>query len=339
MARDDSIDVRPGRLRAMPWEKFKAEVLALYAPGQCAAGTARQMAAALELAGSVAGEDGEPMVRTTADLTVALIARIVATRPPEHAPHTTWNLLRKLARACNLAVRSGRLRVSPFALKPVKKWVAVPPPAGKRHLSRAELGTLLARLAAEEGDGRKGWKLWKARRIRAMVAVAAHTGLRASELFRLHVEDVDLAARIIHVRPRGPSGRLKTANSAAPVPMPAALVPIVEAWLSHRLDPPCFPPPEQVPWLWPGCRGRGPWTAGPPGAKPLDVLKAVAGRAGIAGVTWQALRRSLATHLEAAGLGGAMIARILRHTEEVDRKYYRHADADNLRGAVEGFSL
>lgn len=275
------------------------------------------------------------MVKTTGDLTLGLIARIVTTRPADQSPHTTRSLLRHISVVANIAVRSGWLRVSPFAIKPLGKWVAWSAPAGKRHLSRQEMAALLARLEAETQDGRTGWRLWKARRMHAMGAVAALGGLRAGELFRLHAADVDFGARIIHLVPR--ERRFKTHRSAAPVPMPPQLVPVLEGWLAHRLDPPIFPPADKIPWLFPGARGRGPWTSGPADAKPLDVLRDVGIRAGVKGVTWQVLRRSLATHLEAAGVPAVVIARILRHSETVDAVWYRQADVANLRDAVAGF--
>jgi integrase len=316
-------------IRPAAWADFRAELLSLYRPPLRAVATHRAMAQTLDELAALG-------VATTADLTVGLIARFVAGRPAEESPNTTIKHLRQIRAMVNFALRSGRLERSPFQIRPAGSWVRAARPAGKRHLTRAELAALLGRLGAEAAAGRKGWRSWKARRIHAMAAVAAYTGLRRGELYHLHVEDVDLPGRIIHVRPRH---TLKTSSSAQPVPMPEALVPILEGWLAARLDPPVFPPASEVPWLWPACRGRGPWTDGPPGHKPLDVLQAVASRAGVEGVTWHALRRSLATHLEGAGVGPAMIARILRHSERVDSEWYRQADAANMRRAVEGFEL
>ena len=97
-----------------------------------------------------------------------------------------------------------------------------------------------------------------------------------------------------------------------------------------------MPPAAEVPFLWPGTYGRCPYRDGGPGISPLDVLKDAGTRAGVAGVTWQVLRRSLATALEGAGVPPGTIARVLRHSEEVSKLYYRQADHDTIRAAVSG---
>ena len=66
----------------------------------------------------------------------------------------------------------------------------------------------------------------------------------------------------------------------------------------------------------------------------MGQLKAAARRAGVERVTWQAIRRSLSVRLEAHGAGSATISRILRHSEEVDAKWYRDADEEDLRAIV-----
>ena len=80
---------------------------------------------------------------------------------------------------------------------------------------------------------------------------------------RLHVADLDRDGGIINLVPRTSTGRLKTEDSAQPVCAPAALHPILEAWLTHRLDAPAgFVMPAEVPWLFPGSTRIGPWTTG-----------------------------------------------------------------------------
>jgi integrase len=325
----DSEDLSLGiRIRPIAWEQFTAELLALYEPPLRAAATRRQMKHYLELA-AAAG------VKTTADLTPAAIARVIACRPPGEAPRTTAAVLRCLRVAANVAVRSGYLMVSPFSIRPVGAWVRVGAPAPRRHLSHKELSALLAHLKAECDDGRVGWARWKSQRLYGMAATAAYAGLRASELFHLEVADIALAERIISVHPRV-DHKLKTTRSAQPVPICDALAGILEAWLAVRLSPPTFPPPDQVPWLWPGCRGRSAWMSGPSDAKPVEVLAAAANRAGIEGVTWQVLRRSLATALAGSGVPGATVARILRHSERVSELFYQQTDRDTIRKAVDG---
>ena len=61
---------------------------------------------------------------------------------------TVWErrdlpVLRALATSDDDHVRSGYLHRSPFTIKSISRWVPWSPPAGKRHLSRAELAALL----------------------------------------------------------------------------------------------------------------------------------------------------------------------------------------------------
>ena len=74
------------RVRAIPWDRYVEEVLELYRPPLRAPATHAQMKHCLELAGSIRDEAGELMLRTTGDLSVRVIARLVATRPAELFP-------------------------------------------------------------------------------------------------------------------------------------------------------------------------------------------------------------------------------------------------------------
>ena len=72
-----------------------------------------------------------------------------------------------------------------------------------------------------------------------LLAVAIATGLRQSELLGLGLDDLDLEGRFVHVqrslrRSDRTIGRAKNASSNRYVPIPRALVPIVEAWLLER---------------------------------------------------------------------------------------------------------
>src|SRR5208337_5582603 len=164
----------------------------------------------------------------------------------------------------------------------------------------------------------------------------------ASEALYLHAADIRLEARFIALTDRGRDGgyRLKTPGSGQPVPIPEALVPILTDWLSHRLDHPAdfeIPPCE---WLFPTLNRRSNWKSGVPGQKPVQRLQAVAERAGVIGMTFQSLRRSLATHLEHHGTGQAMISRILRHTNSrTTLTWYQQADVPNMVEALASFDF
>src|SRR5262249_4657374 len=150
------------------------------------------------------------------------------------APGSVACMLRYVRAATNQAIERGYLRVSPFGRRHIGHWIHVPPPSGKRHLTREEIRAILDVMNADVG-GRKAWEQYKARRLLAAFSTCAWTGLRAGELFRLRMADLDLAERVIHVRPRK-GHRLKTPQSAAALPIAAAAVPFIESWCAHRLD-------------------------------------------------------------------------------------------------------
>ena len=277
----------------------------------------------------------KPPLKTTADLTVDFIKRYVTSRPEWWSPYTLRSHLQIVQTCCKMAFERRLVIVSPFQTVPMKKWVRCNPPEGRRHLTRAEIVKLKTTLLNDIAT-RKGWHQWKSRRLYVVFSLGIYCGLRRNELLSLHVTDVDLPARVIRMNPHTPSGRLKTTTSTKPVGIPEAMVPIIEDWLTHRLKPPAFfQIPRRVPWLIPTCSRKGPWLHGGPKSRALARLQAAARRAGIGHVTLHMLRRSLATHLEGHGLGGAMISRIMRHSgQQVTETYYRRADEAQVRDAV-----
>ena len=325
------------RTTAIPFDRFRDEILRLYDPPHRATATRRQVAQVLR-------EIGGLEVKTTADLTPALVARYVESRPPGQSPRTLHGMLRVLRALCNQAVITGYLRVSPFALRRVSQWVGrLGPPTEKKHYSRDEIRRALT-LMAQDVSTTAGWSQWRARRLYALTATVAYTGLRGvSEAQFLHAADIHLKERFIGLTDRGRDGghRLKTDGSEQPVPIPDALVPILMDWLEHRLDRPADRPiPVDCPWLFPNITGSSNWKGGCPGTKPLDRLQDVAKRAGVEGLTFLSLRHSWATHAEYHGYGPALIQRVLRHTtEQTAAKWYRHADLPNLIERCAGFDF
>jgi integrase len=275
-------------------------------------------------------------VTSTGEFTVPTVTRFVAARPAGQSNNTLASLLSSLRAVCTYAHDMGYARTNPFKVKRLSKWVRQTRSQERNHLSREEIRTLLDRMERDIAE-RDGWAQWRSRRIYAATSIIAYCALRKMECLRLHVADVDLAARVITIVPRV---RLKTAASAAPVPMPESLVPILEDWLRHRLDgPPNYVVPE-CPFLIPTISRHHPWSSGSPGTKPIDALQDAARRAGVKGATFHALRRSWATHAEYHGLGPALIMRVLRHTSErTGERFYRKADLPNLTEKVAGMTF
>jgi integrase len=296
----------------------------------------------------VLGEDGQPvldadgrpvpLVKTTADLTVATIARFVLSHPANMSPFSVLGHLRCIRVACNIAVKTGKLQVSPFAIRDLGSWIRVGKPSGKRTLTREEIRRIFAVLE-EDIRANQGWNQWRARRIQALVYVYAYCGLRKMEALRLKVEEVDIPGRTIHVRPRT-DHRLKTVASAAPVPIPDAAIPVLSSWIERRNDAPRgFRMPASVPWLFPGSKRINPWVGGAYGTRALDVFQDIARRADVPDATIQMLRRTLTTLLRSHGTSAGVASKILRHSIEVDESHYYGADIDELRAAVRTFDF
>ncbi len=207
---------------AIPFDQFTAELLRLYAPPHRAQATRRQMRMVLDQVAALE-------VKTTADLTSTLVARFIEARPPGQSPRTLHTVLRVLRAICNQAVITGGLRVSPFALRRVSQWVGrLGPPTQKKHYSREEIRRVLS-LMAQDVESTAGCAQWRSRRLQALVATVAYTGLRKSEALFLQISDVHLEARFISLTDRGRAGgrRFKTEGSEQPVPIPDALAPIL----------------------------------------------------------------------------------------------------------------
>ena len=150
---------------------------------------------------------------------------------------------------------------------------------------------------------------------RAMVTLAAWTGLRPSEWLALERQDVDRANKVLHVRRFLREGDVaedgKTEGSVRTVPLPDAALAALDA----------LPPRIDTPLLFPGKRGgtihyarwsRNHWT---------PALRA----AGLAHRGPYALRHSYATWSLAAGVGLFELARHMgTSVEQIDATYGHH---------------
>ncbi len=314
---------------AVPWEVFEPELLAQYGPRMRSVGTLRAVKYGIKILKELG-------VTSTSDLTVQLISRVVATRDEKLSPNTVRSNLRAISSIAGHAVAFGYLPVSPFAKRPIRTFVRPSKPKGVRHLTKAQIRAILDVLAQDVRD-RQGWALYNARRLQALFVLIAGTGLRLGEALHAHVEDLDLEQGIFWVTSRA-SHRLKTAGSEKFVIVAAQSIDILRGWLAHRMDAPEGFERKSGPYLFPNIRTATPWINGPTGYKPLCRLQAVAARAGVEAATWHAIRRSVATHMEAAGCGPAQIQRQLRHSNVgTTQNYYMQADQENMKKAMENF--
>lgn len=294
-------------IQAIPFEPFRDEILAFYRTCRAKATWAKARQAFREI------EALEP--RTTADLTPGLVARFVESRRGR-GDASTIGLLNCLRVACRYATRMGWLAVSPFAV--VADWgLDAEPRDIPRHLSMAEVARLLEHVEA-------GRESWTGGRLQALVATLAYTGLRRGEALHLRAEDIDLERGFLWVPKRRLAWKAKTSRSAAPVPIPTPLAPILADWI----------PRSESPWLFPGVTRIGPWTGGAPGWRPYDALAAAGKAAGVGHVNFMVLRHTWATHAPSWGLGEIQVKQVLRHTTIRTQRHYIHADLENLRRAV-----
>lgn len=290
----------------LPWPEFTAHALALYAPPLRAPATRGRMRQVLRDLARLA------CVESTADLNAVAIARWIEGRSGEVARNTVVGELGYLSAACSIAIEAGVLDRHPFASRRLR--LREEAPAVKRHHPLADLARVLESLRRRADAG------WPWDRTLVAASVVAYTGLRRDEALKLRVEDVDRSAGVLEVVARSRSP-LKTAASAAPVPIPPELDRVLDWWL-----PRCGSA-----WLVPNRSRSNPWTGGNHGYRPLDYLKLAGREAGVEGLTWQSLRHSWATHAEVWGLGEAEIQRVLRHSRPLTQRRYRHADLANLR--------
>lgn len=257
-----------------------------------------------------------------ADVGVQTISGILREYAIDRAPATVNKLVRHLEAALGKLCKLGHCARNPFEIDSFRVRDDVDDGADRHH-SIIELRRIIDLADAEAADPARPAELdaWNAKRRRALIYTLCLTATRKMEALHVRVADVDLEAGVVWIRDA--DYRTKTAASRQPVPIPPELVPILEDWI----------PNTGGVFLFPQRRDRAkPWTGGGKGYKPLDQIKDLGTRAGVAGVTLHSLRHSWATHAELVwGLSELQIQRVMRHTNPRTQRKYRHRDLENLR--------
>ena len=306
-----------GQVAPIPWGDFRARILELYSPPLRARTTFYAVSRSLDLLEAVGP------LESTADLNMGLIARFVASRAGKENPNTTRHHLRKLSSVCTIAVGEGWLRCSPFNIRRV--WLRSVEPAHPRIHSAAEIAAVLAFARQEVLDAHPRHR-WAARRLLAVAATAAYTGMRRDEVLQIRTEDLHLADAFVNLVARVDNS-YKTDGACQPVPLAPGLLPILTGWCNHL---------GGSEWLFPRKDLGGPWRGGTTLARPCGQLKALGERAGVPGFTFISLRHSWASLAEGWGLTAEQIKRVLRHTNLHTQLGYRHAELVSLRQMVAG---
>lgn len=148
-------------------------------------------------------------------------------------------------------------------------------------------------------------------RDQAVLEVAYGAGLRVSEVQKLDVDDVDLAAGLLRVR----AGKGKK-DRVAPLGRPGCEA--VRALIASL--------PEATGAVFRNVRGTR------ISVRALyDIVRSAGARAGVAGVHPHALRHSFATHLLSGGADIRSIQEMLGHASLSTTQRYTQVDLDLLR--------
>jgi integrase len=188
------------------------------------------------------------------------------------------------------------------------------------YLTRPEVEEFLAHVGA---NATLPW-------VFPMVAFAAYTGARRSELLRALVTDVDLVGGVVLVREKK---RLKGKRSTRSAPITPKLADVLRAWLAVR--PSC-------PSLF--CQSQRVTRSKTRRAGPTAVTKDEAHdhfRRTVAGSKWQVLRgyhvlrHSFISALASQGVDQRVIDEVVGHQSEEQRKRYRHLYPRVLKEAIQ----
>lgn len=274
-----------------------------------------------------------PGVRRTSDITpVNVVAWVDA--HPNRQPITNRSYLSAFHQAVKYARTMGYLRVDPWDVR--TDWITEDMGLAEEETEETPrhhpIEALVAYLDLLDAEALAGG--WFEARLQALSYTYALTGVRKTEALGLRVADVDLPGRLIDLKTRR-RRKLKTRNSAQPVPIAPELHTVLSRWL-----PMCGSE-----WLFPA-RGRKvarkksvPWLEGPRGEKALDAIKAAGVRAGIPNLTIQSLRRSIATHGKRMGLSLMEVRDLLRHKDaRTTQDWYIEDDVPGITSIADRIS-
>jgi integrase len=157
--------------------------------------------------------------------------------------------------------------------------------------------------------------------LRAMVAVALHTGMRRGELEALQWGDVDLVAGRIVVRRASWRGHIGTPKGgrSREIPLNSAVTAELKRWRHLR-------------GVWVFCREDGERLGEQELSKPL---RTGCRHAGIREIGWHTLRHTFASHLVMRGVTLKAVQELLGHADIKTTMRYAHLSPAVKRDAVE----
>lgn len=188
-----------------------------------------------------------------------------------------------------------------------RQWKTIP-----KFLNREEVGRLLAAPPADSPQGL---------RDRAMIEVLYATGLRVSELCRIHTTDIESTLGVVRVTGKGNKQRILPVGGAALQAVDAYLRDSRGVLLKGRSSPYLFVTRRG------GCLSRKSF---------WKLLGAYGRKAGIARqLTPHVIRHSFATHLLEGGADLRSVQTMLGHADISTTQIYTHVMRSRLRSTID----
>ncbi len=187
-------------------------------------------------------------------------------------------------------------------------------------LSVEEVSALLAAVAKEPGS-QSGRSVARAQRDTAMVEVMYASGLRASEICGLRLDEVNLNLGIVRPRGKGGKERIVPMGDQAQRAVDLYLQDGRHALLAGKVSPFIFIGNKQRPISRMGL---------------FKIIRRFAVAAGIARpISPHKLRHAFATHLLQGGADLRSVQEMLGHADISTTEIYTHVNADELRAAID----
>jgi integrase len=194
------------------------------------------------------------------------------------------------------------------------------------HLPTPEIQRMLCQSDSEFHGARSLRDRWLAARLRALVYLIAHTGLRKSEAIRLRRERWNQDTSEMKVTALDhPRNRTKTIRSQRRMYVPEIAGERIKEWL-EIIDHLGGSQPHE--WLFPGVRKDVPWVGGSGASRALNQIQLLAERADVkTHVTIHGLRHTFATHAVCDhGFTEAKLKLAMGHTNIATQVHYLHRD-------------
>ena len=310
----------PTALCALPFSQFADEICETYraASGRATVAKMRQVL-----------DEFSELCPSTADLNLHAISRwLQGPQCRRRGVMTRRSLLSSLRAACTLGAADGRLQ-NPFLTWNIDRWLPEPDPEDldRPWLCRSgpEISRVLRRASCEAAGPDKR-ALRRALRTQALVFLLAYTGCRAKEALGSLTADIDLDAGVFHIRPNQ-WRKLKTRASRRDLPLHPELVKVLRAYL-----------PTCGRFLLGQKSGRGPWTGGGPGYRPLDVVQQLGERVAVEGLTLLSFRHTFASMAEERGISELQLMHWLGHSRPTTQRWYRRRKPNFLAGTLEAIN-